>query len=127
MVRGGKRENAGRKPSVATVTLRVPEAGSAVARGLVEFAIRRAQESIVETKWYLTSPEKNNKTPPDVKVLAIEDREVFTSMGMMAAGSRMEPHLICETTVAGQTARFLVLLEAGRIGCLIESETQDGA
>lgn len=127
MVRGGKRENAGRKPGAATVTLRVPKDGSAVARGLVGFAIRRAQEHIVETKWYLTSPAKNSTTMPDVRIIAIEDREVFTSIGGMAAGSRMEPHLICETTVAGMTARFSVLLEVGRIGAHIESETQDGA
>ncbi len=130
MGRGGKRENAGRKPSVVTVTLRVPKGGSAVARGLVEFAIRRAQEEIVETQWYKTSPAKNSTVPPEVRIVAIEDREVLKESGIAGLTGRvrkMEPHLICETTVAGLKARFSVLLEAGRIGCWFETETQDGA
>lgn len=77
----------------------------------------------MESHWFLSAPPHCRYLPPEVTLLEISHFEVFSSMGLLDAGSDLSPYVVAQATVGGLTARFRVRLEVGRNVTVVMDET----
>lgn len=105
--RGGARQGAGRPAGDATKTVRVPAAGSLIARELVGILVRHAQDALKESYWYRTAPAHARQAPPEVELLEIAKRPFSCGLGE----SREVMVVVASAEVGDVRARFYVRLD----------------
>lgn len=120
---GGRRAGAGRKPA-PTKTVRVPEGTEAVARDLVELALSRATDALMETRWYRSAPAELRQLGPKVTLDGIEYHPVYSSMGGMSASAQEEPFIVFHAVVGKYKATFRMRLDFGKGGLVMMDEDE---
>ena len=92
------------------------------ANTVLNLALAAMREELLLSRWYLTAPAKFRVAEPEITVVGVETRDVYTTIGGGLGGSakHKKPFLVGQVVVGGISAKLALRLDFGVGGFVVE-------
>lgn len=97
-------------------------AATSPADALLALAVAAMRDELKQARWYQTAPAQFRTSEPEITIVGVENREVYTSIGGGLGGgaTHQKPFLIGQVEVGGIRAKLALRLDFGMGGFVVE-------